>query len=271
VTAHAPVRSPTIQRPADRRGPDHDAIRRDRLIVESPRPALAAAAIGLFLGLGLASPARAQLAVSGTLASDLRIRGLSFSDRRPVVSLALTYDHSSGFYAGATAYAGPTEHSGVQWIGYQIDVGYAGRIGSTGPGWDAGVANTELTQYLDHKYTANYTEIFGGVSGRNVSAHLFVSPDYLGEHVVTAYLDLEGAIHPAPRWRLFGHAGVLAPLGRCDPELVRTRFDLRAGVAREFDHVELQAAWTHISPRTDYPLYYDQVSDAFVASVSVFF
>jgi uncharacterized protein (TIGR02001 family) len=219
----------------------------------------------------LAAPARAQVAVSATLTSDFRFRGISLSDRKPALSLNLAYDHPSGLYVGVSAIGAETAHSGVQALGYQADVGYAIRTRS-GVSWDVGVTNADFTEYFKYRYRINYSEIYTGFAINNISAHVYYSPDYLGESTSTVYVELDGAIHPAPHLRLFGHVGMLTPLVvRAQSDIRRPQYDLRAGVAAEFRSCELQLAWTTVGPDLDYPGDHAQVRDAFVVSVTYFF
>ncbi len=61
------------------------------------------AQLALGLALSLARPAHAQFSGAVSLQSDYRYRGISLTERQPVVSLDLAYDHASGAYAGASA------------------------------------------------------------------------------------------------------------------------------------------------------------------------
>src|SRR4051812_13205191 len=56
--------------------------------------------LSLLLLLAIAAPARAELAFSGTIASEDRFRGDSTSGHRPVATLTGAYDDPSGFYLG---------------------------------------------------------------------------------------------------------------------------------------------------------------------------
>jgi uncharacterized protein (TIGR02001 family) len=226
-----------------------------------------AATLALALA-GLAAPAAAQLGASLSLASDYRLRGLSLSNRKPALSVNLSYDTASGVYFGASAIGADTAHSGLQLIGHQEYVGYAGRTGS-GPDWDVGVSNASYTEYFRRRYALNYTEVYAGLTSSNLSAHVYYSPDYLGEGVATLYVGVDGAIHPAPRWRLFGHLGVLSPLdARGGASIRRPQFDLRVGAATTFRRCEFQLAWTHAGPDADYPAEHAQVRDALVLSAT---
>jgi uncharacterized protein (TIGR02001 family) len=234
------------------------------------RPCLLGAVLTA-LALCPASTANAQLGASLSLDSDDRFRGLSLSDGRPTLSVNLAYDHASGAYAGISAIGADTAHAGVEALGYTGYVGYAARI-KNGPTWDVGAANTDITSYRYGRYRYNYSEVYAGLVGEHVSAHVYYSPDYLGEDLDTVYADLDGTIRPAPQWRLFGHLGVLAAVsGRAEPQGRRQQYDLRIGVAREFKGCEVRLAWTTRSGHLVYPAGYRQSPDALVLGASYFF
>ena len=233
-----------------------------------PFRAAGLAAIAALLLAGIGAPALAQVGASLSLASDYRVRGLSLSNRKPALSLNLSYDAASGVYFGASAIGADTAHAGLQAIGYQAYVGYAAHTAS-GPDWDIGVSNASFTEYFRRRYALTYSEVYAGLSKGDLSAHVYYSPDYLEEGVASLYVDVNGAVRPSARWRLFGHAGVLTPLGAHGGAQIRNpQFDLRAGVATTFRRCEFQLAWTHAGPNADYPAEHTQVRDALVLSAT---
>lgn len=212
-----------------------------------PRRALARSTLSLCLLTGaclaLASPARAQLSGALGVQSDYRYRGISLSDRQPVLTLDLAYDHPSGLYAGGSAIA--LNENGPRALGFIEYAGFAtSRIGRVS--LDFGLDNQNLSAYADKRYPLNYSEVYVGVAGRSLSAHLYYSPNYLRQGVQTLYAALDGSMTPADNWRLFGHLGATTPVGRIAGR--RQRYDLRAGVARRFGPLELQAWVTGTSP-----------------------
>ena len=215
--------------------------------------------------------AKAQVAVSASVVSDYRFRGLSLSDGRPTFSLTVNYDHPSGAYAGVSGLATATAHDGLKATGYQAFVGYAGRLKS-GASWDVGASRYDVTDYLDSRYRIQYEEVYAGITAHNVSAHIYYSPNYLGEGIKALYFDASTAFVPAPTWRLFAHAGVLAPLNPPpDAEMRNVQVDLRAGVAKRFKACEVELAWTHYGPSAEYPGGYPQSRDALVAGATYHF
>lgn len=218
-----------------------------------------------------AGAAQAQVAFNAALDSDYRIRGVSFSDGRAAASFTVSLDHASGLYAGATGVLGDTDYFGVKPLGYQANVGYAVR---TRQGWsvDAGASTSRFTQYGDQREHLSYSELYAGVTAGSFTTHLYYSPDYLGEHVQTLYGEVDGAFQVRPNVRLFGHAGLLAPLnGRDAAELSGPRYDLKAGVAVDVRQLELRLAWSRAQYRhRELPAYF-QGGDAVVASASFAF
>jgi hypothetical protein len=243
------------------------------------------------LSFALAAPvgARAQLVGAVTLESEYRLRGLALTNGEPDVRFGLSYDQTSGAYAGATAIVGQTAGAGVRALGY---VAYAGLAGGTSGGlnWDIGVTNSQIRIYLParqdprstrdisyrriaaHEYTSNYSEVYGGVSIRDISAHLYLSPDYLGQGGKTAYLDVTAAVRPVDGARLYAHAGALTPLSvPAGPNGGRERYDLGAGAVWEFRRGDAQLGWTTTTPPVEYPAGYRQGRSALVLSVTGFF
>jgi uncharacterized protein (TIGR02001 family) len=247
VTAAATTRRPP-RRPADRLAP----LR--ALIFAVP--------------LLWSSQAFAQLAATAAIDSDYRVRGVSFSDDKPAASLSLSYDHGDGLYAGLTGVMGETDSDGIKPLGYQANLGYAVR---TREGWslDMGVSTAGYTQYLYPQQHLHYAEVYAGVSAGPVSAHLYWSPDYLGQHMQTLYGEVDGIVAVTPHLRLFGHAGLLAPLdgsGGWPPR--GPRYDLKAGLALQVGAAELRVAVSRAQANSeDLPDYF-KGGDAITAGAS---
>jgi len=217
-----------------------------------PRLALAQTTLPLCLALGLAlaaaPAAHAQLSGALGIQSDYRFRGISLTGRQPVVTLDLAYDHPSGFYAGGSAIA--TNDDGPQVLGFIEYAGFATpRIGRVS--LDFGVDNQNLSEYAGKRYPLNYSEVYVGVAGSHLSAHIYYSPNYFRAGTQTLYADVEGSMKPADNWRLFAHLGTTAPVGKIAGR--HQRYDLRTGVARQFGPLELQASVTATSPSPPAP------------------
>jgi uncharacterized protein (TIGR02001 family) len=231
---------------------------------------IAGAAGALALTAGCA--AQAQVAVSATLESDYRFRGASLTDRRPTASLNLNYDHRSGLYAGATALVADTRHEGIESLGF---IEYAGVVKQVTRqvALDVGVTNYDLKRYAGTRTASfDYAEGYIGAATRNLTFRAAFSPNYLQPGAQTVYLDLSGAVHPWEKWRLFGHAGMFAPANDKSRQLgFRRRYDLRAGIAREFDKAQVSLAWTTLWPGFVRPGATPPKRSAIVASASYYF
>lgn len=251
----------------------------------------------LLLGLAVPAVARAQLVAAATVESQYRFRGVSLTDGEPDVRLSLSYDHASGAYAGASIIGGETARDGVQALGYVAYAGFAKQM-ANGLGWDVGATNADMILYLPvqqiirsaqntpgapgynpsaaqdatQRYRINYSELYAGVSMPDLSARLYVSPDYLGQNLRTAYLDVTASIRPMSQLRLYAHLGGLTPLGGSEgPNSDRQHGDLGAGAAWEFRHSEVQLGWTATTPQLEYPVGYRQARDALIVSLTGFF
>ena len=206
--------------------------------------------VGLLLGASfcLAAPAHAQFSGALGIQSDYRFRGISLTSRQPVATLDLAYDHPSGFYAGGSAIV--MNEDGPRALGFIEYAGFATpRIGRVS--LDFGVDNQNLSEYADKRYPLNYSEVYAGIAGSHLSAHVYYSPNYFRRGVQTLYADVEASMKPADNWRLFGHLGTTAPIGRIAGR--HQRYDLRVGVARQFGPLELQGAVTGASPAPPAP------------------
>ena len=244
---------------------EHDAVGRKRPTVEScskfksaepdsgfkrSHPALALCLSGLLL----APAARAQVSASLALDSDYRIRGLSLTDRRPVLALNLDSDLRDGVYFGGSALAQHTAYDGVQMLGYVQYLGWAHR-NDAGPSWDIGVKNQNMEIYPGRRRSIQYGEVYVGLSQDNISAHIHYSSSAFSRSGDAIYADLDAATPPADRWRLSAHLGVLTPLADAPGQRRgRERYDLAVGVARDFDHAQLRAGWTTTLPSPYLPV-----------------
>jgi uncharacterized protein (TIGR02001 family) len=210
-------------------------------------------AVCAILAAAVAAPARAEVAASLAIESDYQLRGVSLSNGQPVASLTVAYDHSSGVYGDVAVIGVSTRRLGVETLGYVAHLGYARRL-SSGVSLDVGVRSSRVSSLITRRVPYDYTEAYVGLSKGDVSGHIYLSQDYIGDVGATAYVDLEGALRPARHWRVFGHVGVLAPLSQGSKLLERrTQIDLRAGVARELGNLELHAAFTATSTAPHYP------------------
>ena len=213
------------------------------------------------------------------------LRGVTLNGDRPDARISLSYDHPSGAYAGLSGLATDIGRDGVQPLGY---IGYAGFAHQTVTGvtWDFGVSDTGLTvfpleardaspneNFRARRYRGDYAELYGGVAWRDLSAHLYLSPNYLGQRIRTAYLDLNQGFRPADWLRFYLHGGALTPLAAFEPRSGADgeRFDIGAGTIWIVPHAEIRVGWTGISRVLSYAGTTDQRQSRFVASISGFF
>ncbi len=185
------------------------------------------------------APARAQIAGALSLDSDYRLRGISLSGLRPALSLAATVEHPGGVYAGGSVVAIRAPGGKVRILGHMAQLGYAIRDAG-GTSWDIGVSNTDVEVQGVQRFDLQYSDIHVGVSRDNLSARIYVSPNYQGS-VKTAYLDLSATLNPAENWRISTHVGILKRLGSSTPRVsLRERYDVRVGLARDIGNLELR-------------------------------
>jgi uncharacterized protein (TIGR02001 family) len=225
-----------------------------------------ALATSLCAAFALAQPARAQLSAALGLTSDYRYRGISLSSGAPAATFDLAYDHKSGFYAGGSTVA--TDHDGeLRSLGFIEYLGFATRRNG-GMSFDVGVNNQDLAYYYrDKRIPLRYAEVYAGVVGDFLSAHLHYSPNYLRRGYAALYAEVDGSVKPAEKWRLFAHLGSTIPVG--DTEGRRQRWDARAGVARQLGPFELQASVTSTTPNP--PAATPHHPTALIAGASWFF
>jgi hypothetical protein len=263
----------------------------------SPRVLALGAALLLGVSLALTGSARAQIGVSVSAETDDWFRGVSLSGDRPDATITLTYDHASGLYAGASLMGAEGARSGFRTLGYAADFGYAAALGG-GRSWDVGLTDVRVIDQLivprrlgDQlgayplsppaaqdsgstigDYRLNYEELYAGLVDGDRSLRVYVSPDYLNEHVSTVYLDLKDDIRLRTNLRLFGHVGALTPVrGRSLFGYRHEQYDARAGLAYDIKGVEIQFSWAGHAPGTDYPAGLKQRQQTVILGASYFF
>ena len=192
------------------------------------------------------------MAASATITTNYLYRGVSLSDGQPALDLALIYDHESGFYVGGSLTGEVTRHQSAQWQGHQEYAGYALRL-APGSTVDLGVSNLYYRNYVYPYGDADATEIYVGWVKGPLNYYLHYSPNYFHPGARVLYGEINGAVRLPRPWRLFGHVGVLTPLGGGNDD--KERYDVRAGIAVTFKHGEAQLAWTTSRPPPAYAAY----------------
>jgi len=181
--------------------------------------------------------ARAQLGVSLSLQSEARFRGQGVSDGRPVAGAELVYDLPGGFYVGGSASAVASRHDGPKPHAFREYLGLTRPVRKDVM-LDIGVVHSGYTRYSG--FEGSYTEAYVGLVGRRLSTHVFLSPGYFHKDVETIYVEVDGNVSLTRDWLVFGHTGVLAPLGGGPQEVTA---DWRVGVRRRVGRVDITAAW----------------------------
>src|SRR5690606_41769118 len=137
-------------------------------------------AVLLCTSLALAGQASAEVTGEVTVVSDYLFRGVTQTNEKPALQAGLTWEHASGFYAGAwgssiswLSDADPDVSSQVELDGF---VGYAADFGDSGFGYDVG-ANY---YWYPGDYPAGFTdadtlELYFGLNYKILSAKYWYS------------------------------------------------------------------------------------------------
>jgi uncharacterized protein (TIGR02001 family) len=143
------------------------------------------------------------------------------------------------------------DHPGL--AGVIGDVGYARRLAS-GLSVDGGVTHLEYFGVGPNGYSAGYTELYGGVASRHLSARLYYSPNYYRPGVETLYGELGGNVGLAAGVRLNAHLGALgyltSPTGLPS---ARMQYDWLVGASRQFGAADLHLSISGGGPNEPYP------------------
>lgn len=217
------------------------------------------------------APAYAQAAASISAVSDFRLRGLSLNAGRAAVSTTVTYDDDSGVYMGGSFTTGDTRRFGLRFLGHSEFIGYARRFGPSVSA-EIGVSNTQSNSYVLSRFSGSYTEAYVGLSTERLSARVSYTPSFFRAGTGALYLDMNGNYRLRDNARVFGHLGILAPVGRGNPNILpRSRYDVRVGGALELGRGELQLAWVRSGADRGYLAERQQARDALVIGASWFF
>ena len=223
----------------------------------------------LLIGAALAirpAASAAQASAAASIFTDDRLRGYSLSDGRPVGILDLSYDDQSGLYGTVSGSIVASRGEGLEPLALILNAGYAKRL-SSGLTIDGGVTHSEYSRYSYRVAARSYSEAYAGLSGKLLTARIYVSPDYLRHG--TIYGEINGNLPLDASLRLSGHVGLLVPFGRNAYDEYGNDVDWRIGVARQFGSVTVQAAWTAVRPGHDLDSHgCHQHRDAFVLGLT---
>lgn len=198
-----------------------------------------------------AAPAYAGTGATISVFNDLRFRGISLSEGRPVGILDLAYDNPSGLYADAAASGVLSSGNEPAPLGLQLSGGYAKRLKS-GTTIDLGASYSTYSRYSTGQRGRSYAEIYAGVARGAFSSRVFLSPHYSVKGRWTAYGEVNGDFSLATDWTLNTHVGTLIPLRTPAGQSYREDFDWRVGVSRALGRLSLHAAWSDGGPSQDH-------------------
>jgi uncharacterized protein (TIGR02001 family) len=196
------------------------------------------------------APARAEVGATVSAFSDLRFRGYSLSEGRPVAIIDLAYDHASGFYADAAG-TGVFRSGGPAPLALQLTGGYAKRLKS-GTTLDFGITHSTYSSYSSAARGNSYTELYAGIARGALSSRIFLSPHYFESGRWSAYGEVNASVSPARRWNVDAHVGIQVPLHAPYGQSYQREVDWRLGITRELGGLSLHAAWSAGVPGRDF-------------------
>lgn len=175
-----------------------------------------------------AAPACAQVSGQIAFTTDYRFRGISLSDG-PALEGSVSYDHSSGLFAGVFASNVDLPQSGV---GVQAYGGYAQRWGDA-RAWDVGIVGYFYpSNPAGERY--DFAEAFAGITVDRFGLRLYASNDYYGAGDPSVYAEGSAGFALTPWLRLGVHAGILSTWPQQgDGGGAQTRLDGRIGLTTE--------------------------------------
>ena len=206
---------------------------------------------GLLLTCLVAAPACAQVSGSVTLLSEDRYHGASLSDGDPTMQLALAWDGTDGWYAGAQAarvrFAYPGARSELQAIPY---AGYV-RALRHGRSVEAGAQYT----WFSRSGSYNYPEFYVAASGERVRGRLAWIPRYFGQSTAW-YAQVDGNRPLRGPFYAIAHVGALHQGGGdlyAYAGHAPWRYDAALGVGVARSGFDFQVTWTTASEERDDP------------------
>jgi uncharacterized protein (TIGR02001 family) len=210
------------------------------------RTALACAGIAGALAVQ-PSLAQAQVSAALSITNDYRVRGISFSNRRPALSVSLSDDLANGVYMGATAIAQDVTEEDIRMLGDIEYLGYARRL-SNGLAWEVGLDRQHYDSYGTVRLRLNYADAYVGLSKGAFSTRLYYSPNYNGEGHSMGYLEANATLRPADAWRVAAHVGVQQAFNHWRGASMKPRYDGRVDVIRSFGRAEVSLGVAQASP-----------------------
>ena len=198
--------------------------------------------LGFAAALSAGSAARAEVGAVVSAFSDARFRGVSISDGDPVGILDLSYDDPSGAYAAASGTL-VASSDGVKPLSLQLNAGYAREV-RAGLTFDLGVVQSKYSRYSTTVHGSDYTEVYGGLSFKSLTARVHLSPHYFESGRWTLYGELNHGLPLTRKLSLNSHVGMIVPLRSDGESEGHRRVDWRIGLDRQVGRFALHAAFT---------------------------
>jgi hypothetical protein len=190
------------------------------------------------------TPAAAQVGVVASAYTDLRFRGYSLSDGRPVGILDVSYDARNGIYAAASGSIVATRHEGLKGLGLALNGGYATRL-RPDLTLDLGVIHSRYSHYSGVAFGRSYSEVYAGLAGKLVGTRFSISPNYIGPARWTLHGEINGHVDVTHKLRLDASLGALVPLGNGAYQGgARAQWDARLALVQRLGPVALHGAVT---------------------------
>ena len=185
------------------------------------------------------TPAWAEVGAALSAFSDDRYHGLTLSDGRPIASLDLSYDSSTGLY-GALSGSAVASREGPRPLRITVNAGFARAIGRELTA-DVGIVHWRSSHYSGLASGRSYTELYAGLARKGVTARLSLSPSYIG----TSHWIVRGALETrkglSETLSLDAEVAASWPVGG---GYERPVWDARLGLTRRIGAFSLQAAVT---------------------------
>jgi uncharacterized protein (TIGR02001 family) len=193
----------------------------------------------LLLLAGLPMAALAQTSFNVSALSDFRVRGLSYSEEKPVLQAGVNHDFASGWYGGGFATRARVRNSRVDSVG-SVYLGFARDAGAFH--WDVGIVRNVYGNARQYRYH----EWYAGIGVERASARLSYSPASLGTGGRSAYLELNASQPLGEHLDASFHLGYLKPFDHGVAWYYRqpARPDWRVGVNAFAGDWSFQLAWS---------------------------
>ncbi|MEO6078254.1 MAG: TorF family putative porin [Steroidobacteraceae bacterium] len=156
--------------------------------------------------LAIAGAASAEIAITPTITTDYDFRGISQTDGREAIQLGLTYTGEGGMYLGIWGSNVDFEvKRGEAHAKTEVDVfaGYAGGDAKEGVGYDVGM----IYYTYPNQGTANYPEVYVGMTKGVLSAKLWYSWDFNNHGDTAYYADVNLNLPSGEHLAVVTHAG----------------------------------------------------------------